>query len=223
MKESLFYSTAQLSSGQLQSFSGTNRSAFRQFLRLSMIIFLALDVIFVLQSFGSYRLLRFFTNWTLCATLIMLCLSLILHATEEKSHYILLLGLHHFLFEITSIMNLITTSVYWSLLHEETMLTPEYRDFPDRQVHTYFVHLVPLLFFVLNFLISDVVMKARHILLFMPLLVVYVYMNYLDTIKSGEVLYSIFDWINDFQGAVRNLALMIIAFVLKFIGMAKLT
>ena len=97
----------------------------------------------------------------------------------------MLLAIHHFLFEISMIMNIITTTVYWGLLHTETMLSAEYRDFPDRQIHTYFVHAVPLAFFILNFWISDVIIKARHVLHFLPLLAIYIYINYVDTIASG--------------------------------------
>ena len=168
-----------------------------------MIGILVADIAFVIQSFGPHRLVQFFTNWTLIVTVVSLTLSYILHQMGASSKtWLSVLALHHLLFEMTALFNCITTTVYWGMLHEETMVSPEYRDFPDRQVHNYFVHAVPGIFLFINWLISDVIIKTRHFLLFAPVILVYTYMNYLESMEKNVVLYSFMDWPNDFWGAI---------------------
>ena len=72
--------------------------------------------------------------------------------------------------------------VYWGMLHEETIESPEYKGKEDRLLHNIIVHTVPGLFFLINFFMSDIIMKARHYVFFAPIGLVYGYINYIETI-----------------------------------------
>ena len=87
-----------------------------------------------------------------------------------------------------------------------------------------FVHLVPGTLFFLHWLfLSDVVLKACHIFAFLPVMLIYCYINYLDAMSRGEYLYSFLDWPGDFWGAIRNLVLMSLGFAVIFTAKAKFT
>ena len=182
------------------------------------------DAVFVVISFGWHRLLLFFTNWTLLATIVFLILTTILHVKGSKQKTGLeILAIHHLLFEITAVFNLITMVVYWSMLHEETANSSEYAPYPNRIIHNYFVHIVPGVFWILNFFISDIIIKARHFLVFLPVVIVYIYMNYVESMKQNKALYSFWDWPNDFNGAILNIAGMSVGFLFTFFVMARIT
>ena len=142
---------------------------------------------------------------------------------QYSSKWLNLLAAHHVLFEFGSIMNTTTVLVYWSLLHEESMKMPIYRDHPDRQIHNYFVHSAPAIFFVINWLISDVAMIASHCIVFVPVSIIYCYINYCAQLKLGAPLYDFMDWVGDFYGAIRNSILMNLFFIGLYVGMAKIT
>ena len=61
---------------------------------------------------------------------------------------------------------------------------------PDRQIHNYFVHAVPGVFLFVNWLISEIIIKTRHFFLFIPVILAYTYMNYLESMERNVVLYS---------------------------------
>ena len=148
--------------------------------------------------------------------------SYLLHAVGGKANPCLL-ALHHLLFEMTALFNCITVTVYWGMLHEETMASAEYRDFPDRQIHNYFVHAVPGVFLFVNWLISEIIIKTRHFLLFAPVILAYTYLNYLESMERNVVLYSFLDWPNDFWGAIQNMAMIVAGIFLVFASLARFT
>ena len=187
-----------------------------------MIGLLAADIVFIIQSFNAHRLIQRFSNWALIATMISLTLSYICHRLGDNSP-LSLLAIHHLMFEMTALFNMITVTVYWGLLHKETMTSPEYRDFPERIIHNYFVHAVPGIFLFVNWIMSDVIIKARHFVLFMPIIIFYAYVNYLESMEKNQVLYSFLDWPNDFWGAIKNLLLITAGLLLIFISLARFT
>ena len=150
-------------------------------MRLFFIVFLLADVYFICQTFGPYRLVMFFTNWTLMFTIAKLALCFICeqrggNAKKAKSHK--LLALTHIIAELASLMNVITVSIYWPLLHAETYVKAEYTCCPDRQVHAVFVHSVPAIACFVNFLMTDFVMKKSHAFLCVLFGEIYMKLNY---------------------------------------------
>ena len=97
-----------------------------------------------------------------------------------------------------------TVVVYWTLCHAETIESSEYKNHENRILHTYFVHIVPAVFFGANFLISHVQMVPSHALIFFPITSVYAFLNFRESIAKGEALYGFLDWPNNFWGAFMN-------------------
>ena len=122
-----------------------------------MSVALLLDVAFVCHSWSPHRILQFLTNWTLVATIIVLMLSIWLNSSKSRPQSLTLRATHHFLFELTSLLNAVTMVVYWGMLHQDTLVNPEYKDNPARISHNLFVHIAPGTFYLVNWLISDVV------------------------------------------------------------------
>ena len=71
-------------------------------------------------------------------------------------------------------------------------------DHDNRILHTYFVHIIPAVFFTVNFLISDIQMVPLHGLIFLPLTSLYAVFNYYESMALGKALYGFLDWQNDF-------------------------
>ena len=219
--EGLLYTRKELDGKTIQSFD-KGGSLMYQLTRIVMILLLLTDIVFVCWSFGPYRMLQFLTNWTLAVTLVVLMLSYWLHSNLFPQS-ICLKATHHFLFELGTLLNSITVIVYWSILHESTITHPEYANHPDRLAHNIFVHLAPAAFFFVNWVISDVILKDRHILAFLPVILIYVTINYVETMEAEEAPYWFLDWKNDFRGALINLCIMMLCFAAIFIAYAKIS
>lgn len=84
-------------------------------------------------------------------------------------------------------------TVYWGSLHQMTLV--EYADLPYiATVHTYVVHSAPAITFLLNFLMTDIVMKHSHSLVLLVFGLLYGTVNYYETVSSGAPLYWFLDW-----------------------------
>ena len=136
----------------------------------------------------------FFTNWCLLATLFSICLSLVCSLDTAIAEKKGLLAAHQFLFQISCPMNLLCVTVYWSLLHKESITDTDVIGNPIREFLMYANHILPFIFNWINFSITDVVMARSHWkgLSFLPPF--YFYINYIETKKAGKPLYSFLTW-----------------------------
>ena len=62
-------------------------------------------------------------------------------AKKEQSQGVL--ALNHFLFELVIILNLLIFAVYWPILHESTIATPEFQNDTPAWIHMHVVHILP--------------------------------------------------------------------------------
>ena len=99
----------------------------------------------------------FFTNWTLLVTIVFLAVAIAAQKSESYS----LLAIHHLLFEISFVMNIVVVSVYWSTLHHDSL--KEAAGSIGRTINCYWAHIVPCLTVSINFAMSDVVIRASHV------------------------------------------------------------
>ena len=136
-------------------------------------------------------------------------------------------ALHHYSFEAGFPLNVIVTLVYWAMLHEDFAENPTYAIDQLQGVRIRLVHAFPLAFFVLNWLISDVVMPSEHIGRTVTFSISYLLINYLYVQhireEKGKALYDFLDWDADFSGALVFGTAMIFIVALVFWGLAKLT
>lgn len=137
----------------------------------------------------------------------------------SKSKSLSFLAAHHILFEISFMMNFITMVVFWSVLFNQALI--ECNNHPGRINNVYYAHLVPGISVLINFIISDAVIRASHVKIILPISAVYGYVNYLEVKSLGRPLYWFLTW-EDMTSVYIYLGLMVF-FSFVYIGLAKLT
>ena len=192
-----------------------------------MIVLMVADIIFLCCSWSPWSLISYFTNWTLILDIICISLSILLHIKvidkASEKNWLNTLAYQHFLFELTAICNTITVVAYWGFLHEFAMNLDEFKDWPNRRIHARFVHAMPAVFFLLNWIMSDVVMKARHITIFIPVTSLYLVYNYLEAMQRGVSLYPILPWHEDLSICFQTIGLLLSSVTAIYMAEAKLT
>lgn len=191
-----------------------NRSAF---IRILCLLIMSLSIAFIVNKWGPYRLVVFMTNWALCLTFGFVLTSLYISRVPTASMH--MYAINHILFSVALPMNLLVVSVYWTILHEKTV--EEFADDPAAIRHAYFVHITPAVSSIVNFMLTDVVMKASHAKVLLPVSVIYSYINYRTTLSRGKPLYWFLDW-EDHWTLIYLLILYIFTH-LSFVGLASLT
>ena len=190
-------------------------------------LFLALlvaDAAFVLYSFEENKLTKYFTGWTEVGTIITFALNIYLHSgSVDRKPSQVVLKVHHFLFSMMAMSNVVTTFIYWMFLHHMMHTHKDFIDQPMRQAHSMFVHSFPCIFFYINWYYNDVVIQARLGLPIFVILLMYAGVNYKMTMNDGSNPYPFMDWIKDFNEALRNVFLLDIALVTVYVVIAKLS
>ena len=57
----------------------------------------------------------------------------------------------------------------------------------------------------------------------MPMSVLYIYMNYLESMEKNVALYGFLDWPNDFEGAIKNIMIISAGLLFVFVSHARFT
>ena len=104
------------------------------------------------------------------------------------------LALHHLTFEIICPANIMIVAIYWSLIHPERMKDPYFSENSHILFAVSINHSSPLTFNLINFYLTDVIIAAKHWKPLLPIGIVYLGVNYVETMKSGEPLYPFLTW-----------------------------
>ena len=123
----------------------------------------------------------------------------------------------HGLFAVCIIFNMVTVIVYWTMLHEMTLI--KHAGNTGRTIHTYLSHSFPALSVLLLWWINDIRLHADHWRSIDMIAAVYGVWNYIKFKRTGEVLYHFMDW-NE-ASAVLNFALITILFSAVYVLLAK--
>lgn len=182
---SLFYSKEDLTS-RVQSF--THETTFNLIVRLLLLCVNLGNVWYIIHLYEVHRLFMFFTNWTLLVTVAYLAIAIPAPFTKSMS----LLALHHILFEICFMMNLIVVTVFWSVLYEEAI--NDCKGDQAKILNVYYAHIVPGASALINFMLTDVVVRAAHVKMVIVISLMYGYVNYSETMKMGKPLYWFLTW-----------------------------
>jgi len=102
------------------------------------------------------------------------------------------MGAIHLLFEMALMMNIVTMSVYWSILHTEDI--KQYMDHTYKWAHMYNVHIIPSLALLLNFISLDIRFCHSHWKFFMVFGAAYGIVNFTSTKLSGKPVYWFLPW-----------------------------
>ena len=111
------------------------------------------------------------------------------------------------------------TVVYWSLLKDE-VLAKHAGNLPF-YINSILVHSVPLVATFANFCVTDIVFKPSHCMVYVPIGIIYSYLNYHSTVTTGIPVYWFLDW-KDYRSSLIVMILLT-ANILFFLIMSKLT
>ena len=127
------------------------------------------------------------------------------------------LALSHALFQTCAICNTIVVVIYWSLLHQHTLI--KNKNYPGRTIHTYFSHSFPALSMVLLWWVNEIRLYANHWKGLVLLAGLYCLWNYYCFRTTGVVLYPFMDWNNIW--APINCVVIALTFTLVYKFLAK--
>ena len=137
-------------------------------------------------------LCRQLTYWALFSTTAMLAISLKCSFDDQIHKKRVWLRAHHVLFELLVPLNLLATTVYFTVLVGpviESCLGD-----PIWILHSYLIHIVPLVSTIAVFCVTDIVMVAKHGLILLPIGLLYSVWNYYCVMSTGELIYWFLDW-----------------------------
>jgi hypothetical protein len=190
---SLFYTKEELTQ-TLQNFNEDTSlvKAMRYFfLGTNLILFTAF-----LEFESLQTLLLFFTMWTSLFTIEYFFFIGMVQYTEEAP--VSLLALHHILFQVTLVMNVIVVVIYWSILYKLDMRREHMINNLYRQWLHVFIHTWPFFCVFANLAASKITMKKNQGYFLVPISVAYSVVNYFGTLKLGRPLYPFLNWKNPY-------------------------
>jgi len=170
----------------VQSFK--NESTTKLIVRLALLAVNLFNVWYVIHLYEPYRLMMFFTNWTLLITCLYFMLVILAANTKRMG----LLALHHIIFEISFMMNLIVVTVFWTVIYKDALA--ECNGHQGKINNVYLAHIGPGVSVLINWLQTDVVIRAAHVKMVVVIAILYGYVNYCEVKKLGKPLYWFLTW-----------------------------
>ena len=131
---------------------------------------------FVVYTYDLLSCATELSHWGLWLTTLWILISLKCSTDPQIGKKSGWLVAHHTLFEIVAPMNLLIFVVYWTMLREQVLST--IANTPMRARHSGLMHTMPLLWTIVNFMVTDIVMKASHCVILLPIAVGYGFFNY---------------------------------------------
>ena len=83
----------------------------------------------------------------------------------------------HILFEFVLLLNLLITIAYWLIIH--SFVISNFKG--AAYVHMYLVHTFPLISTFLVYKSFEIELCTHHWIIFLPIVVLYAFINYLET------------------------------------------
>mmetsp|Transcript_14175 Transcript_14175/g.13747 ORF Transcript_14175/g.13747 Transcript_14175/m.13747 type:complete len:149 (-) Transcript_14175:28-474(-) len=99
---------------------------------------------------------------------------------------------HHILFQLSFIMNLVITPVYFIIIHP--LVLQKYADDPWRLMWLRTIHVLPLTSSLINLYLTNIVFIRRHQWYLIYFGVIYFSINFLATKYRGKPLYPFLTW-----------------------------
>lgn len=184
---SYIYSSDDLTRG-LQQLDHREK-AWKQNARIVLLLVNLMQVFQVVYIYYPYRLVQYFTNLTILATIFYQWVAILARRGPQNMS---LLALHHLMFEIHFMMNFIVVVVFWSSLYGEAIADCHGDAFKIFNVWT--GHTVPGITALINFLMTDCVFQLTHVKFVLSIGIFYGYINYKETKRLGRPIYWFFTW-----------------------------
>jgi len=173
---------------------------------------------FSTYTWGFIMTFQQLTNLVVVIEILHLAISLKCSTDPDIKNKLNWLAAHHLTFELICPLNFLVVTVYWSVLRESALV---WCDTADKQLHTTIVHLLPLIFNLVAFAYTDIVIKAHHATFLWPIGIAYGFLNYKATIKQGFPVYDFLPW-TDIWSPIA-VVLLLLAAVIFFVSLAQLT
>lgn len=138
-----FYTKEDLTAN-VQSF--TKETTINNIVRFVLCAVNLANVWFICHLYEPGRLVMFFTNWTLLVTILYLAIAIPASSSKRMG----LLALHHILFEVSFMMNLIVVTVFWSVIYRDSI--EECKGHEGKILNVYWAHIVPGVSVLINFM-----------------------------------------------------------------------
>ena len=116
-------------------------------------------------------------------------------------------------------MNLLVVCVYWTILREKVVA--ESCNTPVTYLHTTLSHSLPLIFNIITFSKTDIIVKSSHGLILPVIGLLYGVHNYSATIRQGAPVYPFLPWTDLWTPII--IALLTLACMGAFSTLASLT
>lgn len=161
-----------------------------------------------------YVLLVFFTSWTAIVTMISIGLSIWVTSTDDVHIRLGLQAVHHIFYSASILMNVVTVSVYWSLIHDHCLVKFAGNEL-DINVRCYIVHIIPGLACLGNTYLTNSKLSPRFVPGLVAFGIFYAALNFVATKQSGKPLYPFLTW--EGIDSVLIIAAMITVFSLFYL------
>ena len=159
----------------------------------------------------------YFTDWTMWMTFVQVLFMFWSARKQHINNHPGWLAFTHSAYTVCLICNVIVVIIYWSLLHEKTLLRHEGNI--GRTYHTYISHSFPCISILLVYWINEIRLHVPHWKGLNLIGLFYGICNYLNWKKTGVVLYPFLDWADN--RAYFNIVLLAAVFSGIYVGIAK--
>jgi len=157
------------------------------------------------------------TTWALIIGTVHLYLSV--KVTSDPSVSYGLLAIHHLLYTIVIVMQIVVTSVYWSLMHEGLMKKYEGK-LKQQIVNGYLIHIIPQIICFSNAYMTNTVLSSKLLKIVVIGGVFFSINNCASTLMRGKPVYPILPW--DSMNSVYFCIVLLIATSTLYGAMCKL-
>ena len=141
------------------------------------------------------NLLYYFTNWTLFITIFSIWYSIKAVSLDPNfSKSSKNLAIHHILYTTAIIFNIVTVSVYWTLIHEGNMKTLRKEGIYCKILQQITVHITPGIACFINTLITNTVLTRKMALPLLTFGAFYLVVNFVQVKTSGKPVYDFLTW-----------------------------
>ena len=163
---------------------------------------------------------KYFTKWTLIVTTFSIWYSIksARDAEFKKSNH--KMALHNLLYTASILMNFVTMSVYWSLIHYNHIRNLKKQGENFRVIEQYLVHIIPGFSCMLSSYFTNCILTRKMLVPMLYFGVFYCFVNFLQTKVSGEPVYDFLSW-RDF-GSLLIVTFLLLVFSIFYLLGCKL-
>lgn len=173
--------------------------------RLFCLVLISLPYLTAVLFWDFHNFFVPFTNWTLIMTTLSLLLTI--NAARDTAHYhesalkrrkalnapckyrtvALLQALHHVIYTLSIVMNMIVMSVYWTILHSGQMAEYSAADQWGKRLHERTVHSLPGTVCLINLLVSRIRLKQGFWKVIVVVVIIYSLFLHHEYVKYGII------------------------------------